>query len=89
MQEFDIKGKTTVTATVKAQVDDSPLAMPPLENESMADENILSNMEALNGSTESLKAERKNAEAEGGVGMRARNRCRHELWSSGLQMYSL
>ena len=34
-------------------------------------------------------SERKNAEAEGGVGMRARNRCQHELWSSGLQMYSL
>ena len=29
MQEFDIKGKVSVTATVKAQVDDSPVALPP------------------------------------------------------------
>lgn len=28
MQEFDIRGKTTVTAEVKAQVDDSPLVPP-------------------------------------------------------------
>lgn len=34
-------------------------------------------------------SERKNAEAEGGVGMRARNWCQHELWGSGLQMCSL
>ena len=34
-------------------------------------------------------SERKNTEAEGGVGMRAQNQCGHELWSSGLQRYSL
>ena len=32
MQEFEIKGKTTITAELKAQVDNSPLALPPPEN---------------------------------------------------------
>ena len=38
MQEFNITGKTTITAEIKAQVDDSPIVVPPKEG--VADENI-------------------------------------------------
>lgn len=53
MQEFDIKGRTTVTATIKAQIDDSPLATPPLEG--LGVESFQSFAEAANDSTDSLK----------------------------------
>ena len=53
MQEFDIKGKITVTATIKAQVDDSPIALPPQKLNT--DEDLETNIEALNSSTNSLK----------------------------------
>ena len=53
MQEFNIKGKTSITAEIKAQVGDSPLALPPPEG--MTAESMESFMDAANGSADSLK----------------------------------
>jgi hypothetical protein len=53
MQEFDIKGRTTVTATIKAQIDDSPLALPPPNG--LGSESFQSFAEAASDSTDSLK----------------------------------
>ena len=54
MQEFNIVGKTTVTAEVKAQVDNSPLALPPPQGMGTVDDFQLFT-EAQNDSTDSLK----------------------------------
>ena len=54
MQEFNIVGKTTVTAEVKAQVDNSPLALPPPQGMGTVDDFQLFT-EAQNESTDSMK----------------------------------
>lgn len=54
MQEFNIVGKTTVTAEVKAQVDNSPLALPPPQGMGTVDDFQLFT-DAQNDSTDSLK----------------------------------
>ena len=54
MQEFNIVGKTTVTAEVKAQVDNSPLALPAPEGFGTVEDFQLFS-EAQNNSTDSLK----------------------------------
>ncbi|MBO7518696.1 MAG: hypothetical protein J6T31_06255, partial [Methanobrevibacter sp.] len=54
MQEFNIVGKTTVTAEVKAQVDNSPLALPPPQGMGAVEDFQLFT-EAQNESTDSMK----------------------------------
>lgn len=54
METFNIQGKTTVTAEIKTQIDDSPLALPPPEGFQNVD-NFQSVIEAQNDSSNSLK----------------------------------
>ena len=54
MQEFNIKGNTIVTAQLKTQIDDSPLALPPPSGyESI--ENFQAMADAQDSSTDALK----------------------------------
>ena len=52
MQEFEIKGKTSVTAELKAQIDDSPVAIPAKQGTS--DDYILPFEEALKDATSTI-----------------------------------
>lgn len=54
MQEFDIRGKTTVTAEVKAQVDDSPL-VPPSQQGLGAVENLDAFSESISQAEDAYK----------------------------------
>ncbi len=54
MQEFDLRGKTTVTAEIKAQMDNSPLALPAPQGMGFV-EDLQSIPEALSNSTDSYK----------------------------------
>ena len=54
MQEFDLRANTTVTAKVKAQMDESPLAMPSPQGLGFV-EDLQSIPETLNNSTNSYK----------------------------------
>lgn len=64
MQEFNIKGKTTITAEVKAQVDDSPIALPPKEG---ASEYILPFEEAIKDATTSVTINNSVIKELGGI----------------------
>ena len=52
MQEFNITGKTKITAEIKAQVDDSPLVLPPKEG--VDGENAQPLVELLSSTTDLL-----------------------------------
>ena len=55
MQEFNITGKTTVTAEIKAQMDNSPLALPPPSGYVGEVQNFETLKEATEDTTDSFK----------------------------------